>query len=633
MSVAWLFSYTGLAKQQQQLYDKVYVQGGSLVVFEDRTVYIARDTLLSIPSSLKYRIEEVGVKKPAMYDSLNAHLRSHVLTRLLSDAIFVSPGQNGVPEGEFVSPETPYLPYEGQPIVAIRLKQVPVQSGSVNDTLLEMETGLSKFLNRLHESSRDYVIENNLMFHVGDTVNANQLADNERILRSLLFIEDTRILIKPVQEKNEGVDVIVVTKDVFPIGFNPVFEDINRYRFELYDRNLAGLGMGLAYTFYYDGRKTPTTGNELNYNVNNIQGTFINGLLQFEHVYGEKVNRAYFERQFLTPRTRVAGGLDIGQVSRTREENRDSVLADFPYSYTYGDFWLGRSFQVNGENSRRNRILAFRYRRNDFTDRPFVSADSNFFYHNYDLILGSLIFRKTNYYKSSLILSFGVTEDLPVGYIYNFTFGFERDEFINKPYFGFEFARTYMPDKIGYIGYGMGIGSFYYDDNWREGVFKIVSTYVAPLLQSGQFRFRHIANLNMTFGINRLKGEAIDAENDIRGSSDINLEGQNKIILSLESIAFSPWNLAGFRFAFFAFADAGFLSFDRTYNRNDFQGSLGIGCRIRNESLVFNTLVLRIGYFPFTPDGMSHWQFDISSRRPLLFTNINVLRPQIIPYE
>jgi hypothetical protein len=621
------------ANKPQQIYDRVYIQGGSRIIFPDSTVDVPRDTLISIPTNLKYHIEKSGVKNPPLYDSLNARMRSHVLTRLLSQAIFVSPGQNGESAGKFVSPERPYLPYQGKSIVAIRLKKVPVHGGSVIDTLLTAETDLTRFLNRLHEPTRDGVIRHNLLFQAGDTVNANQLADNERILRGLPFIEDARIYLKPAYDVQDGVVVIVVTKDLFPIGFNPIFTDIKKYRFELYDRNVAGLGMGLAYTFYYDRRKTPSTGNEMDYSVNNIYGTFVNGLLQFNYAYGEKMNRLYFDRQFLTPRTRVAGALDLGQVSQIRLENYSGEQVRSPYTYRYGDFWVGRSFQVDGENSRKNRILAIRYRHNDFTERPFVSADSNYFYHNYELVLGSLIFRKSNYYKSSLILAFGVTEDVPFGYVYKLTYGIKREEFINKPYVGLEFGRAYRQDFIGYIGYGGSIGSFYYHDKWREGTLKLYSTYVAPLLRYGQFRFRQIVNLNMTFGINRLKDDFIDVKNDIRGISDFNLTGRNKISLSLESVAFSPWNPAGFRFAFFTYADMGFLSFDRKFRRDDFQGSLGIGCRIRNESLVFNTLVLRFGYFIFTPDGSNHWQIDVSTSKPTLFNNTNTLRPEIIPFD
>ncbi|MBN2364963.1 MAG: hypothetical protein JXL67_02285, partial [Calditrichaeota bacterium] len=518
-------------------------------------------------------------------------------------------------------------------IASIQLKKVDVQAGSILDTTQYAEAGLAKILNRLHIPTRDFVIRENLLFEEGDTVNSDLLADNERILRSLTYIEDARIYIKSHGKDEKKVDVLIVIKDVFPIGFDPVVTDLNNYRFELFDKNFAGLGTELRYKFYYNDAKFPPCGHEALYWMNNLHGTFIDGFLQYRYVYGETLVRVNFAKEFLTPRTRFAGGLDLGRISETRIEIENGLKVRVPNAFNFGDIWGGRAFQVGDESSRRTNVLALRYRKDDVTSRPFVSPDSNRYYHDSDLLLGSVVFRKSEYYKSSLIRSFGTTEDIPVGWLYKFTVGLEAGEFYDRPYFGFEFVRTYVKISAGYLGYGMGIGAFYHQQRWQQGAVKFNSTYVAPLLKKHGFRFRNILNLDITLGIRQSEREYIDVDAEIRGISDFELSGKNKMVLSLESIAFSPWELAGFRFAFYAFSDFGFLSDDRHFNRSDFYGIAGLGCRIRNESLVFNTLVLRIGYYPRVPDGYSQWKFDLSSKDPRFFTDIHTLKPHLITYE
>jgi hypothetical protein len=297
------------------------------------------------------------------------------------------------------------------------------------------------------------------------------------------------------------------------------------------------------------------------------------------------------------------------------------------------DTWLGRSFLIGNKDSRKNVIFSGRYRKDDFVMRPFVNPDSNYFYHNTNLFLSSISYRKIDYFKSSLILSFGRTEDVPVGYLYSLTMGVDKDEFIDKPYLGFKFLKAQLIDGFGYLSYGTAIGGFIYQNEFREGILKFYSNYFTPLMKLKKYKFRHLANLDFTIGIKRLAGEFINLKNEIRGISSVP-KGSGKLALSLESIAFTPLNLYSFRFAFYTFADMGFIGpSQKIISDNNFFGSFGIGVRIRNESLVFKTLELRIGYFTRTPAGFSEWQFDVSGRDPRYVDKIEFYRPDIIGFE
>ncbi len=65
---------------------------------------------------------------------------------------------------------------------------------------------------------------------------------------------------------------------------------------------------------------------------------------------------------------------------------------------------------------------------------------------------------------------------------------------------------------------------------------------------------------------------------------------------------FSPANYHGFRFAFFGFSDLGLLSSSNTACGKEFTLlSLGLGLRIRNDNLLFNTLQISLAFFPNPP--------------------------------
>lgn len=66
--------------------------------------------------------------------------------------------------------------------------------------------------NRLHVDTRESVIRRELLFAVGDSVDAEALAQSERNLRSLLFLRDVEIVTRSVED-GEAVEVRVIASD------------------------------------------------------------------------------------------------------------------------------------------------------------------------------------------------------------------------------------------------------------------------------------------------------------------------------------------------------------------------------------------------------------------------------------
>src|SRR5659263_37551 len=107
-----------------------------------------------------------------------------------------------------------------------------------------------------------------LVFRVGDTVSSLEIADNERLLRELPFVEDARIIIVPAD--SNLVDVAVIIRENYPYGFGFQFDGIPSGIVKLYDKNFAGLGHELALTLPYDFDEYAYPGFGIRYAIRNI---------------------------------------------------------------------------------------------------------------------------------------------------------------------------------------------------------------------------------------------------------------------------------------------------------------------------------------------------------------------------
>ncbi|UCF64482.1 MAG: hypothetical protein JSW33_01240 [bacterium] len=628
-----LFLLTGISLAQQ--YHLVFVKQGNVLILPDTLITARKDTIIRIPDDIPYQIRDAThLKSNSFYDSLGRKTRNNKLTNLLYRSLVVSNPFEMADSIDFQQSESEFMEFKGKIIGKIRLKKVRVLAGSVYDTLEIVETSFSDLLNTLHYSTRDGVIKNNLLFHEGETVDPYLLSDNERILRELPFIEDAKLKVVIREEDDDVVDIIVITKDLFSLGISPSVLDVNRARVAFFDRNFLGYGTELRYTLHYDQREQPKFGHEGKYAMTNIRGTFVSGLLNYENSFEGTFTRILFERFFFTPQIRYAGAMDLGYFITSREEFSNDTLVENSYSADYEDIWLGRSFQIGEEFSRRNIILSGRVRNDNFRRRPVVEPDSNLFYQDNLLLLASLSFREIHFFKSSMILAFGKTEDIPIGFRLQLTGGYETEEFAYKSYTSVEIAWAKLWENFGYLGNSIRFGNFWKDRKLIEGIFKARMFYFSPLTPLKRFRFRQIVYADWTYGLNRLQGEYISLSDQIRGLDGSQFQGVNRFIINAESITFAPWNFYGFRFAFYGFGDMGFLS-DRAllFHQDNFYGSFGVGCRIRNESLVLKTVQIRIGYFTRTPDRFGEWKVDIDTRDPSLFIPIESTRPSIIGFE
>jgi hypothetical protein len=203
-----------------------------------------------------------------------------------------------------------------------------------------------------------------------------------------------------------------------------------------------------------------------------------------------------------------------------------------------------------------------------------------------------------------MIFTFDRVEDVPYGYMFEILSGYEWGQYANRPYiganvsFGKYMARHYLYGQLGY-------GSFINNHTLEQGTIQLQLRGFSNLNTWGMFfQNRNFFTVTYMNGINRFKDEFTRLENTggIPGLYSPSLRGNEKLVLNLESVLFSPYRLLGFRFAFFASIDLGFIKTEnlKFYEATPYSG-LGLGVRIRNEQLVFDTFEIKFSIYPGMP--------------------------------
>src|SRR6185312_16046482 len=112
----------------------------------------------------------------------------------------------------------------------------------ITDSTKNFKNSLTRLANTFHHKSREYVIRNNLFFKKGDRVLSYLLADNERHLRDQPYIQDAKIILRPVEGSPDSVDVLIRVKDVLSIGGSFELHNPKSAELSVREDNLNGWG-------------------------------------------------------------------------------------------------------------------------------------------------------------------------------------------------------------------------------------------------------------------------------------------------------------------------------------------------------------------------------------------------------
>ncbi len=616
--------------------DTLFVKQGELLLLPDTVYLVPNDTVIVVPPGLKVRIKENPyAKSDRFYDSLQDKSYRSKVTKQVYGLLIRSSKTELSDTLNVVKSEAPFLPYEGFTISSIAMVKVDLLEGNVLDTTLYAETGIGKAANALHVKTRDRVLFRNLLFKPGEKVRPFTLGDNERLLRELPFIEDARIQLIPKLESDSVVDAVIVVKDRFSIIVGGSFSSVDRFSVKLGERNVGGTGKEVTMEYLVEKNEEPSSGFQLRYLDRNILGSFAQAEVVYSDFWEKEGIEIFTRREFITPQTKWAGGVEIGRTSTFKEDlvlMGDTTIRT-PYSWSFQDFWAGWQFLLGGPDSRKNIALFARAANKEFDQRPYVEIDSNKFFHNSFLLLGGLSFSKRTFLKSSMILAFGITEDVPTGFNFEIIPGVKFGEFQTRPYLGLEFDGA-ANFSFGYNGIRVLIGGFFAENRFEDGTFRVDYSYFSPLKHLRRSKLRQFFNFNYTTGLKRRNDEKISSRDFIRGIDGDYLFGQHRLMVSLESVLFTPSYSYGFRLAPFWFFDFGWLSAETPLIQSqNVDAGLGTGIRLRNESLLFATIELRLAFYPSTPIGGDVLGFNFSVSEPRRFDVFQTAKPELVGFE
>ncbi|MEM6524592.1 MAG: hypothetical protein AAGF85_11685 [Bacteroidota bacterium] len=629
---------TGLFAQKAEV-DTVRVQGRSFIVLGDSSMYVPNDTLLVLPDSVASRmVLDKGKRPEEFYIKLKNSFYKRRFTKELYDLLFKDPEKKK--KNTQKKPGAPVYSleqFEGQRIAKVSIKKLEIFGTSINDTTKRSSKWVVRASNKLHSYTRSKVVRNNLFFKEGDKVDQDLITDSERIIRSLPFVRDSRIYLKPTSKPGE-VEAIVVVKDLWSISFDAGFSGFDDWDVAITERNFLGLGHEVRNEIDYDEMNNQLWGYSGTYRINSIKNTFITA--DFNFVSSELLDRTRFRvfREFITPETKYAGGIQLLRQREILERIDPDEVIRFDSEFNNQDFWLGRAYLINENGDKRGNLqIAGRYSRTRFLKRPeIVDENTNQFFIDNDLYLMSVGYSTRSYEKSSLIQGFGRTEDIPEGVLYEATFGREYNEFNERNYLGFKVALGRYFGRLGYLRPQIAFGGFDRDGRFEQGMLNLSANYFSNLYRLRRTNFRQFFSFDFTRGIRRFDDEfiTINDSDGIRGLNNVFLRGTNRLNLSSETVAFTPLYVIGFRLAIYSFIDLALINDqdDRLFKNTLYQG-YGIGFRFRNENLTFNTIQIRLAWYPNVPPDVSHFDYDISGTTTFGIPDFRVVEPQVLDFR
>lgn len=610
----------------------IMIPSGSFIQIRDSISYFSTDTVIWIPSGTDPYVIHERNKNQEFYDSLKARASRKQLTKKLYDFVIVTPDRTNIKEINRKSDDN-YVNYTGRKIRKIEIKRLDVFGTSINNPGVQNTNGLYNVLNKTHINTHENIIRKNLLFKTGDNVSPLILSDNERILRQLTFINDARILVVPVSD--DEADIVVVTKDVYSIGAGYDYKGFKKGALSVFEKNIFGIGHELELRFPFDTEKPDSPGFGISYSIDNIAKSFINLRTFYAKGLGDKSYGFSLDRSLISSTTKYAGGISVLQMYTG--EDFDTMKVPLPLSFNLQDYWVSRSFLLNTQTVKRI-IIGARYTNNNVFEHPQILPDSYYKLQRYRDYLGSIAFSVQKYYKTNLIYGYGRTEDLPYGGLFRITAGKEYNEFKTRTYIGSDISMGQSIRKIGYFYTFIGVGGFINDEdnNTEQGMLALRLNYFSNLLSAGRYRVRNFVNFDYSRGVARYSDEYLKflRENGFSGFRNDSIKGTQRFYVGLESVFFSPSDFLGFKFAFYGFSDIGYLFKSDEFIREGFQLlAAGIGLRIRNDNLLFNTLQIRLGFFPVKPDYSRITNVVVSGEQLIKPYNFDPGPPSIIPYR
>ncbi len=574
---------------------------------------------------VKEKVTSDEVKKdPTLYKKIEKFSKKSKFGRLIHKAVFESTETKK--SNPIRRPKNrEYKKYEGKIIRNINIETLDPFGYSVTDTTKKPKNWAENVGNKLHLKSKEFAIRNLTLLKRNKPLDSLLIRETERLIRNQRFVSQVHITAQLASKGSDSVDVTIRVLDswsIIPKGSIST----SRTRFELVDRNFFGTGSEFSNRFITQsetGKTAYTTRLVVPTIKNSYVRTEINYRLGLDDSYSKSIN---MERRFFSAFTKWAGGIYVDQ--QFRIDSLDNDVGEFAlqnFKYNSKDLWAGRSFQLfegkNETDRTTNFIIATRFLNTEYTESPDVAFDPTHFYSGENFIMTGFGISSRQFVEDEYLFNYGIIEDVPIGRLYNITIGRQQKNQQGRFYFGgrASFGNYY---KFGYLSTNFEYGTFLDDKKLVQSAFSFQANYFTNLKNIGnKWKFRQFVKPQVVLGWNRvdIKGDNISinesssflGENGagFRRNNDFGIRGYNselfgtkKVLISLQTQFYSPWDLWGFRINPYFNLTTGLLGNEqRSLTKSPLYSSIGVGIIISNDYLVFNSFQFSFAYYPSIP--------------------------------
>ena len=591
--------------------------------------------------------QETPVKTDSthLYKNIESYSKRSKFTRFIYQLIFkpVAPDSKNKAFHKKVYKkliQKPYSIFEGKVIRNIDVITLDPFGYSASDTTVGKQNFLSKAGNGMHIKTQGITIRNLLLIHKNQPFNSLLVKESERLIRNQKYVHEVSFSVVAAGVKSDSVDIFIRELDnwtIIPEGSISA----SRIRVDLTDKNFLGYGHEFQNSFSRSFTRGISSFNT-DYSIPNIRNSYISARLHLGiDGYGNFSRSFAVDRPFFSPLAKLAAGVSFAsQIKKDSLKDMNSVYVPVTLKFRTQDFWAGKALQLFKGNTEdvlvTNLILAARYLHIRYLEKPSELYDPFHFYSSENFYLATIGLSTRKYVQDKYIFKFGVIEDVPVGRVYSLTGGYQVKNNSGRLYLG---VRIYFGNynEWGYLSSNFEYGTFFHASHPEQGVLTVGVNYFTGLFEIGKWKFRQFVKPQLTIGINRFSYDSLTI-NDSYGLDGFNspaLSGTNRLLFTLQTQSYAPWNFLGFRFAPYIEYSLGMLSDSKTgFKNSKVYSQIGLGVLIKNENLVFKTFQISISFYPLIPGtGQNVFKMNSFKTTDFGFRDFEIGKPAGMIYQ
>ena len=536
--------------------------------------------------------------------------------------------------------QNPYSDFEGKIIRQINIVTLDPFGYSVDQDEEQPQNILFSAGNKLHIKSQNITIRNLLLIHRNQIFDSLLVKESERLIRSMGYVSNVSFSVVSTPLSADSVDIYIRELDNWSIIPKAIIST-SQNTVNLDDKNFMGFGHEFQNIFsrnFSSGINSYQT----SYTIPNIRNTYISSMLLYKADGHHNFTRSIqFDRPFYSPLAKWAAGAYLStQTSKDSLKVIDSPYVPLNLKFDTQDYWAAKAFRIfkgNTEDERvTNLILSSRYLRIRYFDRPEEVYDPLHFYSNEDFYMVGIGISSRKYFQDKYVYNYGIVEDVPVGKVYALTGGYQIKNNIIRRYLGLQYSKGNY-HSWGYLSSNIVFGTFFHSDKVEQGVVTASINYFTHLFEIGRWKFRQFVKPQLTIGINRTVNDSLTLKNGngLDGFNSSDLSGTKRLLFSIQTQSYAPWNFIGFHFGPYLVYSMGMLGDGAKGFRNSkLFSEFGLGVLIRNENLVISTFQFSISFYPSIPGtGIDVFKINAFNTTDFGLTDFVIGKPKVAAFQ